>query len=115
MSNRTYEPDAWVIVKIWNTAAADEAPVYKVLGGWYGGFAGSNTWRLSSGIESATKEGNVYTLPQFSGSTYKVHENNERMNMLMAGAYANFEQELEDAGGENAITVISIKELVKAL
>lgn len=115
MSDRTYTPDAWVIVKLWNKTLADQEPTYKVLGGWYGGFADSNYWRLSSGVQSITKEGDVYTIPQFSGSTYVVHENNERMNFTMASAFASFEQELEDDGGTNGITVISVKDLMSAL
>lgn len=115
MSNRIYEPDAWVIIKIWNKTAVQHEPTYKVLGGWYGGFADPNYWRLSSGIQSITREGDVYTIPQFSGSTYVVHENAERMNALMASIFAGFEQELKDDGDINGITVIGVEDLIAAL
>jgi hypothetical protein len=115
MSNRTYQPDKWVIIKIWNKTTADEQPIYKVLGVWLGGFAEPDYWRLSSGVQSITKEDGVYTIPQFSGSTYVVHENDERMNATMASTFADFEQELRGRGDIHGITVISIKELIEAL
>ena len=39
-----YKPENWVIVKI--------NDVYKVFGGWRGGFATGDSWKLNSGIEA---------------------------------------------------------------
>lgn len=66
----TYVPDVWVIVKI---TVADEAPIYKILAGWYGGFAGSNSWKLSSGIASIEVDPDFPEQTHYhqaSGSTY---------------------------------------------
>jgi hypothetical protein len=62
-----YHPDKWVIVKI-----GDEN-LYKVFACWYGGYAGSDSWKLNSGIVKATKEGHVYGFEGSSGSTYYCH------------------------------------------
>ena len=37
-----YNPDKWVIVKI----DADSECIYKVFACWYGGYAGSDSWRI---------------------------------------------------------------------
>lgn len=65
-----YVPDVWVIVKITHK---DEAPLYKILAGWYGGFAGSNSWKLSSGITSVEADPDYIEQThyhQYSGSKY---------------------------------------------
>ena len=68
---RVYTPDRWVIIK--TSDAAGE--YYKVLGSWYGGFGGSDSWKLNSGITNATLVDNVYEFAGSSGSVYKCYEN----------------------------------------
>ena len=63
-----YYPDKWVVVKI-----GDEN-LYKVFACWYGGYAGSDSWKLNSGITKATLEGHVYGFEGSSGSIYYCHE-----------------------------------------
>ena len=69
-----YHPDKWVIVKI------GEENLYKVFACWYGGWAGSDSWKLNSGIVKATKEGHVYGFEGSSGSTYYCHEDSYGTN-----------------------------------
>ena len=42
-----YIPDKWEVVKI---PLDNNEHIYKVFGTWYGGYAASDYWRLSSGI-----------------------------------------------------------------
>lgn len=86
MSNR-YTPDAWVIVEI----SHNEETVRKILAGWYGGFAGSNSWQLSSGIEKTEETEHAYTFTQFSGSVYHCYKNCERLTGMTAGILKNME------------------------
>jgi len=65
-----YHPDKWIVVKI---TGNDLPPVYKVFACWYGGYAGSDSWKLNSGITKATLEGFVYSFEGSSGSVYHCH------------------------------------------
>jgi len=42
-----YNPDSWVIIKI---TVPDQKTIYKVLGGWSGGYLDGDSWQLNSGI-----------------------------------------------------------------
>jgi hypothetical protein len=66
-----YIPDKWVVVKI---TSSDYAPIYKVFACWYGGWAGSDSWKLNSGITKATLEEHVYSFEGSSGSVYQCHK-----------------------------------------
>lgn len=65
-----YTPDKWVVVKI----TSDKYPsIHKVFACWYGGWAGSDSWKLNSGITKATLEDSMYSFEGSSGSTYECH------------------------------------------
>lgn len=68
MSNY-YNPDNWMLIKITGTD-----PHYRVFGSWYGGFAGSDSWRMNSGITSMIEEDDYYLFIGSSGSTYACHK-----------------------------------------
>lgn len=72
-----YEPEHFLIMK------HDE--VYKVLGGWSGGYLDSDMWRLNSGIIRFVKENDgIYLFYGDSGSVYKVNEKCEGLSFPMA-------------------------------
>jgi hypothetical protein len=73
-----YRPDKWVVVKI---TGSDYPPIHKVFACWYGGYAGSDSWKLNSGITKATLEGNVYSFEGSSGSVYECHKDIYGYNM----------------------------------
>lgn len=77
-----YIPDKWVVVKI---TGHDYPPIHKVFACWYGGWAGSDSWKLNSGITKATLEGFVYSFQGASGSTYECHTDCYGTNMYGAG------------------------------
>ena len=79
-----YYPDKWVVVKI-GTELYMSDPIYKVFASWYGGFAGSDSWKLNSGITKATLEDDVYAFEGSSGSIYHCHKNIYGTNMYGQG------------------------------
>ena len=75
-----HSPDKWVILKV----AED---LYKVLGGWQGGYLDGDSWRLSSGIVKIEDDGDFHLIHNHSGSIYKCHKDCEGMTMEMNGIY----------------------------
>ena len=64
-----YTPDLWLVIKINGTD-----PHYRLFGSWYGGYMGSDEWRMNSGIKSVTEDENFYYVHGASGSTYNCHK-----------------------------------------
>lgn len=75
-----YKPDRWIVLKITN----GEKVIYKVMGGWYGGYLGSDSWRINSGITKVELDGDTYKFYGHSGSVYLCHKNNYGTTMLMS-------------------------------
>lgn len=74
-----YKPNAWVIIK----CKTKDETVYKVMGGWYGGYLFGDSWRLNSGIEKVIETDDSYEFIGSSGSVYKCFKNAERMTGYM--------------------------------
>lgn len=66
-----YVPDRWTLVKI---TTVDGEVIYKVFASWYGGYLGSDSWKLNSGVVRVTKEENSYLFYGSSGSIYECHK-----------------------------------------
>lgn len=81
-----YRPDKWVVVKI---TGPKSPPIHKVFACWYGGWAGSDSWKLNSGITKATLEGFVYSFEGSSGSVYHCHKDIYGTNMYGDGVLQN--------------------------
>lgn len=81
-----YIPDKWVVVKI---SRDNVDTIYKVFASWYGGWAGSDSWKLNSGITRATFGGEVYSFEGSSGSVYECHKNLYGTNMYGQGVLNN--------------------------
>ena len=91
-----YTPDSWKIVLI---ETPSNGKVYKVLASWYGGFAGSSSWKLSSGITSIKHEEATLIAPQSSGSTYILHKNAEHISSMIGSLFSSFGIELAQVNG----------------
>jgi hypothetical protein len=72
----TYTPDIWVFVEIYNPASSEIT--YKVLAGWYGGFARGSNWRLNSGITEIIEHEEYYEVLGASGSSYTCYKSCEK-------------------------------------
>lgn len=102
----TYTPDVWVVLEF----TTPNKTFCKVFAGWYGGFAGSNSWKLNSGITAVRINDNVYEFDGHSGSTYCGHRNNYHMSGLMHGIFANWLKQGEEQGV--TIRILDIDEIV---
>lgn len=96
-----YQPDAWTIVKITPNDTNIE-PHYRVFAGWYGGYAGSDSWKMNSGITKIDDGGDYYDFHGYSGSVYRCYKGSERMTGYMAQIYAGFQS------NEYAYTLIQL-------
>jgi hypothetical protein len=94
-----YTPDRWVVVKI--SGYEDRSkPVYKVFACWFGGYAGSDSWKLNSGITKATLEGFVYSFEGSSGSVYECHKDSYGYNMYGGSVLNNMIEKSKEHGIE---------------
>ena len=108
---REYTPDVWVVLEF--TSPKLEKPTRKVFAGWYGGFTGSNSWKLNSGITEVRKNGDWWEFDGYSGSTYCCHKNNYHMSGLMQGIYSNWIKQADEQG-DITIRILDIDEIVES-
>jgi hypothetical protein len=86
-----YAPDNWVILKINDL----KDPHYRVLGGWYGGYLGSNSWRLNSGITRHDFDGDYWFFYGSSGSCYKCYVDSYRLNLTTAQIFEQLKEKVD--------------------
>ena len=65
-----YTPDCWVVIEV----DYEGVKTQKILSSWYGGFAGSNSWRLSSGVTGVEELEDSYIIKNESGSVYTCYK-----------------------------------------
>jgi hypothetical protein len=63
-----YTPDKWLIVKITDTNKSESH--YRIFACWYGGYLGSDSWKMNSGITKVTESDGCYEFEGSSGSVY---------------------------------------------
>jgi hypothetical protein len=69
-----YTPDKWVVIKI--VANETGNTHYRVFATWYGGYTGSDSWKMNSGITRVIKrDDGCFEFFGESGSVYFCHEN----------------------------------------
>ena len=66
-----YCPDKWLVIKL----NYETGSHYRVFGSWYGGWTGSDSWRMNSGITSITQDDKAYYFKGTSGSVYTCYKN----------------------------------------
>jgi len=91
----TYNPDKWVIVKI---TSKEGKTHYRVFGSWYGGYLGSDSWRMNSGITGASREDDVYSFYGSSGSEYRCHKNAYGTSGYGGSVLGQMTEQHKDAG-----------------
>ena len=104
-----YTPDRWVIVRI----DSSEGQIDKILSSWYGGFAGSDEWRFSSGITKIEEVNDGYPhylIHNHSGSIYTCHKNNLGMSAYTSSVYLSLKKKVEETGG--SMEVIDIVDIL---
>jgi hypothetical protein len=105
-----YTPDRWIVVEF--DAPNLEHPLRKVLAGWYGGYTGSDSWQLNSGIASYTENDVGFEFTGFSGSVYRCQKNAYGCSNLMTSVLNRWLESAESRGDIN-IRVLTLDELVK--
>jgi hypothetical protein len=98
-----YSPDNWVVIFL-----NGDAPHYRILAGWSGGYLNGDSWRMNSGIvkcEEVTekytyngkeRESTYYVFYGSSGSYYKCHKDTYCLRMNNAHVW----KQLQDAHGD---------------
>jgi hypothetical protein len=71
-----YRPDRWTVLRI----HAPGQIIYKVFASWSGGYAGSDSWKLNSGITRATLVEDCWEFDGSSGSVYSCHKDSYGTN-----------------------------------
>ena len=90
-----YVPDRWMLVKI---TTADGEVIYKVFATWYGGYLGSDSWKLNSGIVKASEEENSYLFYGSSGSIYECYKNAYGISGYGMGVLSNMMADAQEIG-----------------
>ena len=97
--------DNWVVIQI-KDPLDDKIAGWKILGGWSGGYADGDSWRMNSGVKDWEEHDDHYLFHGYSGSTYKVQKNRETVRMNIAGVIRN----LENTGKASWVDVRDFKE-----
>ena len=106
-----YTPDLWTIVRI---TSKEHPRLDKVVGSWYGGFGGSDEWRMNSGIEKIVEHEKHYDIHGYSGSLYTCYKGNEGASSYTSMVINNMATQLEE-GGLGMMRVLSIEEAIDGL
>ena len=84
-----YTPDKWVVIEI----AMDSTKVQRILSSWYGGWAGSDSWRLSSGITGVEELEDSYIIKNESGSVYTCYKERYGMSFYSMSMLESFKKQ----------------------
>lgn len=88
-------PDRWVVVEF---QELENEPIRKVLAGWYGGYTGSDCWKLSSGITEIKEDEKYFEFLNASGSLYKCQKTAYGMSGIMSENYEYWVSFLKSEG-----------------
>ena len=100
-----YTPDKWVIFRI---TPGNDPVWYRMFGGWYGGYAHGDSWRLNSGIENIYEMEHSYLIHGVSGSVYTCYKSKEGMSQYMNEVLDGFQYHAKDS--DTKLEVISIQD-----
>ena len=84
-----YTPDCWVVIEI----AMEGTTVQRILSSWYGGWAGSDSWRLSSGITEVEELEDSYIIKNQSGSVYTCYKRRYGVSSYTARILEDFKKQ----------------------
>lgn len=97
-----YTPDRWVVVEM----NSEHGKIRKILGSWYGGYAGSDSWRMNSGITEVIDQGQHYDVVGYSGSVYKCYKGSEGMSSYTERVFLDYKRQAEEANASMEIVNI---------
>ena len=85
-------PDRWVILEL----SLPNVKAQKIFSGWYGGYGGSDSWRLSSQIVDAKEFDDRYEFHTESGNEYHCHKQAAGMSGYMSSIYNGWIAQQDD-------------------
>jgi hypothetical protein len=85
------EADKFVIVKI----EEGNNIFYKAILGWYGGYLGSDSYKVNSGISKLEEIDDYYLIHGYSGSMYKVYKKSMGFTSLTSQIYDSLKEVAE--------------------
>ena len=83
-------PDRWIVVTL---VDGEGVEVDKVLGGWHGGYLGSDSWQLNSGIVNVEGHPEYFLFHGYSGSVYKCYKARYGVTGLTSAVLSRFPKE----------------------
>lgn len=108
-----YYPDNWVVIKFTQQVKSGNTgygrtvkEFYKVLGGWSGGYLGSDNWRLNSGIVDVEETTDSFIFIGGSGSRYICDKTQERLRMNTADIWKQMQEASADTLGRIKLELI---------
>lgn len=102
-----YTPDRWTILRM----QSKDDSCYKILAGFYGGFAEADSWKLSSSTVEVLDKGDYYEFVQYSGSSYICRKNSEGMSLLTKGLVDYWIDQISDKP-DFALTQLTSEEFI---
>jgi hypothetical protein len=102
-----YTPDRWVVLEI----TTPKETIRKVFAGWYGGYLGSDSWKLNSGITDIREQDDLFEFDGYSGSTYFCHRDCHGMSGYMHSVLSAWRAQAEERG-DVQINIIELEDIV---
>jgi hypothetical protein len=78
-------PDRWVVVEV----VSDKTKLHRVFACWYGGWAGSDSWQINSGIVGVDDQSKYFDFEGHSGSIYRCNKNSYGLHMYGSSVLNN--------------------------
>jgi len=98
-------PDTWQIIKLQRGSETN----YKVFAGWYGGYTGGDSWKLSSGIVSVKEYRDRYEFANHSGSIYVCYLACNKLSVYQQQVLSRWEEDLIGSGA--SVEVVPVREV----
>ena len=89
----SYFPDNWVVIKM---KTEENGIIYKILAGWSGGYAQSDSWQLNSGIVKVEDHDKSYHFYGSSGSCYVCGKESYGLRMNNVHIWNHLEEKYGD-------------------
>lgn len=103
-----YTPDVWVIVEI--SGEDVEETYYRVLAGWYGGYAWGDFWKMNSGITKIVEHIHFFEVHGSSGSIYNLTKGCEMFSNCTQIVYSGFTSQNTEALSINNVDMADVLE-----
>jgi len=97
-----YNPDRWIVIEVREN---ENESIRKVFAGWIGGYLGSDTWKLSSGVIKVNEDDKAFEFINVSGSVYRCHKHAYGMTGWMYRMFESWQKSLVDLQDASIVIV----------